>query len=268
MKKDTEEEATEEVNALETTEEEEESDSEQDNSEESEEAEVKVESGTEEEIKSDYLDEGKKEEIDYKKRYGDSTTEYQKLKERTDGLTQVLDNLEKLTKLNPRIVAEIEAAQGLAQSNPDNSSLIQQQVDRVLEPVKKIAQDLENKDRQAKVKTLAAFEKKNPDLFSPKATSEEKRAIRQRIGKVANALVESGMDFPEAVNRAYFTINPKAAVQKGKDEAYLESLGEEQAGFSGQASTEGKRPSKPKYSKQELEIGDKMGVKQAMLKDQ
>ncbi len=91
--------------------------------------------------------------------------------------------------------------------------------------------------------------------------------IRQRIGKVANALVETGMDFPKAVGRAYLTVNPKVAVQEGKDKAYLEGIDEEQAGFSGQTSTEGKKPTKPKYSKRELEIGDKMAVGKAMRKD-
>ena len=130
-----------------------------------------------------------------------------------------------------------------------------------------MAQDIESKERISKVKVLATFEKKNPDLFSPKTTKKEKRAVRQRIGKVANALVETGMDWSEAVDTAYLTVNPKAAVQKGKDQAYLEGVAEEQAGFSSQSSTEGKKPTKPKYNKEELKAGDKMGVGKAMRKD-
>lgn len=75
------------------------------------------------------------------------------------------------------------------------------------------------------------------------------------------------MEFKEAVSRAYLTVNPKAAIQKGKDEAYLEGFSEEQAGFSSQSSTEGKKPGKPRYSKVELEIGKKMGVDKAMQED-
>lgn len=227
----------------------------------------------EEEIKSDYLgeEEPEPEKVDYKKRYGDSTREYQTLKSKTDTLSKAMENLESLVRLNPKIVAEIEEAQKSmpADNGTPSSTLIQQQIDKALEPVKKVAQDLENKDRMAKVKILVEFEKKNPKLFSIKATKKEKKEIRQRIGKVANALVETGMDYKDAVKRAYFTVNPKAAVQKGKDEAYLESRGEEEAGFSSQTSTEGKKAGKPKYTKAELENAKKFGDKyyKSMIKE-
>ena len=111
------------------------------------------------------------------------------------------------------------------------------------------------------MKVLAAFEKKTPDLFPSNATKEEKAKIRQRIGKVALTLTETGMSFKTAVGRAYLTVNPKGAVQKGKDEAYLEGLDERQAGFSSQASTEGKKSGKPKYTQAELEKAKKFGDK-------
>lgn len=275
-KKNRDNEATEEVNATEPTDEEsseEESSSEKENLEDSKkESEDKVEVEVEpKEIAEDYLEEDKT-EVDYKKRYGDSTREYQTLKKKNETLSLAIDNLEKLSQLNPKIVSEIEEAQKLsgdeANTNlPPNSTLVQQQVDEALGPVKKMAQDIQNKERLSKVKTLANFEKKNPKLFSSKITKEEKRGIRQRIGRVANALVETGMDFSEAVDRAYLTVNPRAAIQKGKDEAYLEGLNEEQAGFSSQSSAEGKKPTKPKYSKAELSVGDRMGVGKAMRKD-
>ena len=218
------------------------------------------------EIEEDYLEE-EVDETDYKKRYGDSTKEYQKLKEETKDHASAIENLEKLSVLNPKIVEEIEAARKLAGNEPDVTGNVtndvQRQVDAALEPVKKVAQDLHDKEKLNKVKVLTAFEKKN-QLFAPKATKEQKQQIRQRIGKVANALVETGMDYKDAVDRAYLTINPKAAIQKGKDEAYLESLDEEQAGFSSQSSTEGRKPTKTKHSKAELAIGDKMGVGKAM----
>ena len=268
-----EDEATEEVNAPEPTEEE--ASSEEENLETSEEekeekkdkVEVEPKPG---EIEEDYLEEEKEEKPDYKKRYGDSTREYQTLKKKTDTLSEAIENLERLAQVNPKIVTEIEEAQktsGEASKGLPSSTLVQKQIDESLEPVKKLAQDIQSKERLSKVKVLATFEKKNPKLFSPKATKKEKRVIRQRIGKVANALVETGMDFPEAVNRAYLTVNPKAAIQEGKDKAYLEGLDEEQAGFSRQTSAEGKKPTKPKYSKKELKIGDKMGVGKAMRKD-
>jgi len=250
-------EATQEVNAPEPTKPEK-SSSEPENLEDSK---TKVEP---EEIAEDYLEEEPKETVDYKKRYGDSTREFQEFKKKTDAQTQAVEQLEKLAKLNPKIVAEIEAAQKLSGGD---STLVKQQIDEALEPVKKMTQELQNKDKLEKVKVLAKFEKKNPDLFSPKATAEEKKKVRQQIGKVANALVESGMSYSRAVERAHLTVNPKAAIQKGKDEAYLEGLDEKQAGFSGQASTEGRKPTKTSYSKRELEIGDKMGVGKLMRKD-
>lgn len=268
MIKKSDDEATSKANASETTEGE--PSSKQENLEAPKETKEEVKVESKEEITSDYLEEGKEEKkVDYKKRYGDSTREYQTLKTRTDRLNQAITNLETLAKANPKIVAEIEAAQGMASSDqnlPSSTLNIQQQIDKALEPVKKVAQGLQDKDRQSKVKVLAAFESKNPKFFS-KLKGKEKKAIRQRIGKVANALVETGLDFKDAVNRAYLTVNPKAAIQKGKDKAYLEGLDEKQAGFSSQTSTEGKKPGKPKYTKKELEIGEKMGVKKAMLKD-
>lgn len=270
MIKKSEDEATKKANASETTKGEPSSEKENLEAPKEEKVESKPAEPKEEEIKSDYLGEKPEEKIDYKKRYGDSTREFQTLKTESDKLSLALKNLENLARLNPKIVAEIEAAQKTGQvSQPASSTLIQQQIDTALEPVKKVAQGLQDKDRRSKVKILAAFEKKNPKLFSPKTTKKEKRAIRQQIGKVANALVESGMDFKDAVPRAYLTVNPKAAVQKGKDEAYVEGLGEKQAGFSSQTSTEGKKPAKPKYTKVELEIGKKLGKKyhQAMIKE-
>ena len=265
-------EATNEVNAPEPTDEEsseEESSSEEENLEESEESD-EVEEKPEvksEEIEEDYLDD-EKTEPDYKKRYGDSTRENQTIRDKNKNLTLAIENLDKLSALNPKIAAEIEAAQKMSGGTQDSSSTaVQEQIDKALEPVKKVAQDMENKERLSRVKIFANFEKKNPKLFSPKATREEKTAIRQRIGKVANALVESGMDFSKAVDRAYLTVNPKAAIQKGKDQAYLEGENENQAGFSSQSSTEGKKPTKPKYSKKSLEIGDKMGVGKEMRKE-
>ncbi len=267
INKKKEEEAAEAANASETTKEE--SSSEEENLDESKETKEVTES--KEEITDDYLEEESEEKkVDYKKRYGDSTREYQTLKKTTDDLSLAMSNLEKLTKANPKILAEIEAAQGMTdETNQGSSTLIQQQVDKAIEPIKKVAQEFQDRDRRAKVKVLAVFERKNPKLFSPKATKEEKRAIRQRIGKVANALVETGMTFKQAVNRAYFTVNPKIAVQKGKDEAYLEGLSEQQAGFSSQVSTKGKRSGKPKYSKAELEAAKKLGKKyyNAMIKE-
>jgi len=273
-KKKKEDEATEEVNAPEPTEEEETS-SEEENLETSEEEKKEPEGKVEVEPKTEEIAEGyledEKPKVDYKKRYGDSTREFQTLKKETDTYSKALTNLERLAETNPNIITEIEAAQKTlgetVKGLPAGSTLVQKQIDEALEPVKKVAQDIQSRERLSKVKTLATFEKKNPKLFSPKATKKEKRAIRQRIGKVANALVETGMDFPEAVNRAYLTVNPKAAIQQGKDKAYLEGLDEEQAGFSGQTSTEGKKPTKPKYTKAELKAGDKMGVGKEMRKD-
>lgn len=267
-----EEEAAEAANASETTNEE--SSSEKENLDESKETEAESEST--EEIAEDYLGEDSdtgeevKEEVDYKKRYGDSTREYQKLKEKTDSLSQAISNLEKFAKANPRIVEEIEKAQQLvgAQQGSDGT-FIQQQIDEALEPIKKVARDLEQKDKLEKAKTLAAFEKKHPKLFSPSKSKEEKRSLRQKIGRVANTLVETGMTYDQAVERAYLVVDPKAAVQKGKDEAYLETLGEDQAGFASQSSGEGKKSGKPKYTKEELEKAKKFGDKyyKAMLKE-
>ena len=272
-KKNKDDEATKKVNAPEPTDEEsseEESSSEEENLETSEEK-AKVEPEVKsEEIEKDYLEEEKSEET-YKKRYGDSTKENQTIREKNKTLTLAIENLENLSRLNPKIADEIEAANKMSgeagKDLPTSSTLVKQQVDEALGPVKQVVQDIQSKERLSKVKVLATFEKKNPKLFSPKATKEQKREIRQRIGKVANALVETGMDFPAAVNRAYLTVNSKAAIQKGKDKAYLEGLNEEQAGFSSQSSTEGKKPTKPKYSKAELKAGDKMGVGKEMRKD-
>jgi hypothetical protein len=142
-------------------------------------------------------------------------------------------------------------------------------VEEALAPFKEVTKGIQNKERLAKIKVLAAFEKKNPDLFPPKATLEQKKEIRQKIGKIANALVETGMPFSKAIERAHLTVNPKAAIKKGRDKAYLEGLSEEQAGFSSQTSTEGKKSKKPRYTKKELEIAEMMGskYKKAMLKE-
>ena len=276
IKKDKADEAAEKANASEPTEGE--PSSEKENLEAPKETEkVELKEPKPKEIASDYLGEPKTEEkVDWKKRYAGSTKEFQTLKTESDRHQTALTNLENLARLNPKIADEIEAAQRMTgqanQGLPTRGASVQQQVDEALEPVKKVAQDLQAKNRRARVKVLAAFEKKNPDLFSPEATKEEKAAIRQKIGKVANVLSESGMDFKEAVNRAHLTVNPKAAVQKGKDEAYAEGLGERQAGFSSQTSTEGKKAKKTKYSKKELEIADKLDrtgkVKKAMLEEE
>jgi hypothetical protein len=218
-----------------------------------------------EEIAEGYLGEEPKDEIDYKKRYGDSTREYQVLKKQTESDRQNIEDLKRLAQINPRILAEIEAA--YRQPGQADSTLVDQRINEAIAPIKQGMQDLQNKDVASKVKVLANFEKKNPKLFPANATREQKQEIRQKLGKVVNVLVETGMSYKNAVERAHLTINPKAAVQKGKDEAYLESLGERQAGFPSQASTQGKKPSKPKYSKRELEIGDRMGVGEAMRED-
>lgn len=257
------------VNASDTNEDE--SSSEKENLEEStKEADIEKTVESKEEVSSDYLgDETKTEEANWQKRYGDSTREYQTLKKKTDNLSLAMDNLEKLTKANPKIVSEIEAAQRNLTGDGQNSTLTKQQISEVLEPVKKIARDLQDRDNRTKMKVLVAFERKTPNLFSSKTTKEEKREIRQRIGKVANVLAESGMSFKQAVSRAYLTVNPKAAIQKGKNEAYLEGLGEKQAGFSSQGSTEGKKSGKPKYTRKELENAKKFGDKyyKAMIKE-
>jgi len=260
MTKQKEEEVAKAANASETTNDE--SGSEKETSKENlDKSQEELEEGSaesKEEVSSDYLEKGDKEEkVDYKKRYSDSTREFQSLKTEKDKLSTALDNLEKLSKANPKIMAEIEAAKGMS----GQSTLIQQQIDDALEPVKKATQELQNKESQVQMKVLANFEKKNPTLFPTNASAEEKRAIRQKIGKVANTLVETGMSFKNAVDRAYLTINPKAAVQKGKDEAYLEGLGEETASFSGQSSTEGKKSGKPKYTQAELAKAKKFGDK-------
>ncbi len=263
-----EEEATQKVNAPEPTEE---SGSDKDNPEDSKEEKVEVKP---EEIAEDYLEEKEedKPEIDYKERFANSTREYQTLKKEKDGLSQAIDQLEELSKLNPKIVSEIEEAQKLSGKGAEDAPLdsgdsVQQKIDKAVEPIKKVTQNIEQKERLAKAKTLADFEKRNPDLFPPKATAEEKREIRQRIGKIANAMVDTGTPFKKAVSQAYLSINPKAAEQKGKDKAYLEGIDEERAGFSSQTSTEGAKSEKIKYSNRELEIGDKMRVGEAMRKD-
>lgn len=262
-------EVTDKVNASETTKEE--SGSEKENPEDSKETKRKAEPLKEEEAASDYLEEKPEEEVDYKKRYGDSTREYQSLKTEKDRLSKALANLEGLAKTNPKIVEEIEAAQEqIGKDSPVGDNLgVQKQINEALEPVKKIAQEFQQRDRQSKIKALIAFEKKNPELFDPKATKEEKKAVRQRVGKVANTLVETGMPYSEALKRAHLTVNPKAAIKEGKDKAYLEGITEEQAGFSGQTSSEGKKPGKPKYTKEELEAAKKLGPKvyQAMIEE-
>jgi len=256
MEKNKEDEAAKTANASETTNDDTSSDKE--NLEESKE--TKVES--KEDLSSDYLEEDSEEDVDYKKRYGDSTREFQALKTKADRTSLALKNLEKLAKVNPKIMSEIDIALGKDSKkggeNQPTSTLIQETVDKALEPIKKVTQDLEDKNTRAKIKTLATFEKKNPNLFPSGATKEEKRTIRQTIGRVANALVETGMPFKKAVSRAYLTINPKSAIQKGKDEAYLEKLDQGQAGFSRQVSAEGKKVKKPSVSKRELEIADKL----------
>ena len=190
-------EATNEVNAPEPTDEEsseEESSSEEENLEESEESD-EVEEKPEvksEEIEEDYLDD-EKTEPDYKKRYGDSTRENQTIRDKNKNLTLAIENLDKLSALNPKIAAEIEAAQKMSGASLDSSSTaVQEKIDKALEPISKVAQEMQNKERLSKVKIFANFEKRNPKLFSPKATEKEKTAIRQRIGIVTNALVKSG----------------------------------------------------------------------------
>jgi hypothetical protein len=259
------EEATDEVNAPEPKEEESSSEEENLETEEKTEPESKEPDPA---ITEDYLEEDKP-EIDYKKRYGDSTKGFQEYKEKAEPAIEAVKRLEELSEANPNILSEIEKAKAMGQGDnkPDSPDLVDQKINKALEPIKKVTQDLENKERMSRVKVLAAFEKKNPKLFPPKASAEDKRAIRQRIGKVANTLVETGMTFSEAVDRAYLTVNPKAAEKKGRDKAYVEGLSEERAGFSSQTSTEGAKPKKVKHSKRELEIGDKMGVGQAMRED-
>lgn len=257
-------EATEEVNP--SPNEEEESSSEKETLEDSEE---KVETKPEE-IAGDYLEDKPKDtrtQEDYKKRWEGSTKEYEKLKKEADSYSQAMKQLEKLAEMNPNILSEIEKAQQQSSggSSPDD---VDERINKAIEPVIKVTQELENKEKLKQVKVLTSFEKKNPDLFPPKATAEEKKAIRQRIGKVANTLVDTGMSFKEAVDRAYLVVNPKAAEKKGRDKAYVEGLSEERAGFSSQTSTEGKRDKKVKYNQRELEIAEKMGVKQAMIGDQ
>ena len=245
------------ANASETIKED--SSSEEENLDESKD--LKVEST--EDKASDYLDESKepKGEVDYEKRYSDSTREYQKLKTDSDKLSLAMENLEKLAKINPQISAEIDKARKGESTNQDSSTLAQQQIDKALEPVNKIVKGFEERERKAKLGVLSSFEDKHPDLFSTKTTKKERSAIRQKIGKVARTLEETGMSYKQAVDRAYLTIDPKAAIQEGKDEAYLERLDANQAGFSSQSSTEGKKSGKPKYSQAQLEAGKKFGDK-------
>ena len=248
------------ANASDTSEE---SSSEEENLEESE-----VES--KEEVTADYLGDDKEEpeeEVDYKKRYADSTREFQKIKEEKERYTQAIENLERLAKVNPKITAEIEAAQRMGSGV--SSDLVRQEIDKAIEPLKGVVKNLQGKEMAAKSKVLMKFEEKHPELFSGNVSKEKKKKIRERIGKVANTLVDTGMTYKQAVERAYFTVNPEAAMQKGRDEAYLEGLGEQQAGFSSQASTQGRRPKKTRYSRKELEVAKKLNPKvyEAMIKE-
>lgn len=221
-------------------------------------------------LDKEYLEEVETDNTDWKKRYSDSTREYQKLRQEQQQYAKAIENLERFAKTNPRILEEIEAAQRqMPVGQTVDPSSLQSQIDQALEPIKKVAAELQQKDRETKGRVLTDFEKKNPDLFPVNATIEQKRSIRQKIGKVAGVLVESGMDFNEAINRAYLTINPKAAIQKGRDEAYLEAQTESQAGFTSQSSTDTRQTKKVKYSKAELDNAKKLGDKyyKAMLED-
>lgn len=219
----------------------------------------------EESAGADYLEEDKP-EIDYKKRYGDSTREYQTLKQEKEKLSGALDEFEKLSQRNPRIIAEIEAAQGMTGSSNTNTDTVKQQIEEAIEPLRKVTQGVQDKERLTQVRILTDFEKKNPDLFSPKATKEEKKEIRQKIGKVANTLFDTGMSYENAVSRAHLMVNPKAAESKGRDQAHLDSLDEKQAGFSSQTSTEGAKPTEGKYNSEELRIAKMMDVGDSMKK--
>lgn len=262
-----EEEATEEVNAPEPNNTEE-SSSNEDNLETDESTQQ-----SSSEVAGDYLaDESETSseddsEVDYKKRYADSTREYQKIATEKEQLSKEMEALEKLAQKNPNIIAEINKAREMA--GEAKASNDEDRIDRKLEDIQKKVQELSRKEDLEKVKIFQNFERRNPDLFPPNATAEEKKAIRNKIGRVANTLVDTGMDLSEAVDRAYLTINPKAAEKAGRDKAYAESLTEEQAGFSSQTSAEGKRQSKTQYTKEELDIASKMGdkYKEAMLKD-
>lgn len=217
----------------------------------------------------DYLGgEQSEDTTDWKKRYSDSSREFQTLRQEAENYKQAMANLENLAQANPRILAEIEAAQRLAtQQSNFYDQIVQRQVNQELAPIKKIAQDLQNQERQAKTQTFIDFEKKNPSLFPPKATEQQKKQIRGQIGRVVNALIETGMPFQEALDRAALTVNPQIAIQRGKDEAYLESQGETQAEFSSQTSAEGKKTKKKTFTPGELKAAEAMGVKDAMLKD-
>jgi hypothetical protein len=252
-------EVTEKVNASNPTTEETEPAKETGNSEETETKVTEPESeDSTKKLGSDYLGtevEGE-DSTDWKKRYSDSTKGVQKLQAEKQELETALNTLEKLGQANPRIAAEIQAAQNSIQANP-NSTLIQQQVAQGLEPIKKIATKLHQKDQNEKIETLANFEKKNPNMFPKGATVKEKTAIRQQIGKVAAALQESGMGFQKSIERAYLSVNPDAAIQKGRDEALLQTHGNGQAEFSSQTSTEGKQAKPTQYTKRQLEIASK-----------
>jgi len=229
---------------------------------------------TPETIGNDYLegDSDQSEDIDYKKRYGDSTREVRKIQDENKQYQQAIQRLEALAEANPRIMREIEAAQqaGLnqqpQQSGQFNNPDIQNQLDQALEPIRKVATELQQQDRNKKAEVLADFEKQNPDLFPTNATAEQKKQVRKQIGSVAQALVNSGMEFKQAVERAYLTINPESAIRKGRDQAYLETYGDGTAEFTSQSSAETKTK-KPKYRKGELEAAKKLGVFDAMLKE-
>jgi len=210
---------------------------------------------------SDYFGEKKEEEteVDYKKRYSDSTRQYQILKEEAELSASQLKRLEKLAQKNPKIFEEIKRAQeNASEGQPIDSTLIQREIERQIKPIKEGYQ----KDRQAeKFKVLNSFAKKNPKLFPPKATRE----IREKMGKdimdVADVLAKKGMDYSKAVKRAALSVNPQAARQQGKDEAYLEMVSTDQASFSSQVSDEGKRTKKVRHSAKALEAAKAMGVK-------
>jgi hypothetical protein len=233
-------EETEDEKTEEESKEESEEESEEKGEESEEESEEKSEEEKKDEEKSDTppeLDSVKAELEVVKKRYADSTrefeTKYKPMEEENSKLKSQMEYTADLIASDPDLSAKFlkvanERGEQPQPTKPDSDEVVNAALAKLKEelaPVFKMKEDAETKKEQEFVEAVMSFEREHEGL-----TDEE----RGQIGKTAGMLQESlGLSNKEALDRAYLVLHPeqatKAAAEKAKNEALVEQAKKEKA---------------------------------------
>lgn len=236
------------------------------------ETEVKIETKPE-----DYGIETKDKEagIDWKKRYDDSTREFETRYKPMEEDYKYFDNLLKNDPLLARQVAEAQARAGqgsrvnqtIQQPSVDLDKIVEEKLQKRLEPIDGLLKEQEQQQKAERVKDIINFEKKyGAQLFKNATTKEAQSSIKKEIGATAATLFRDGRtkSYSEALEKAMIIHNPDILVRQGESRALAGKASKDQASFESQTSvsSKGKEPSGPQMNQAQKEFMEQMGYPQ------